>query len=135
MKVRFLFKTAAAAVTGLLATAAMAGDSLGGRVQTTGKEGIGKMMANVGKSGMDSMPFWEMCFYVGAFVFMLLAIFTIYKWRKTRGQDGDLGTAGVFALCAVLAFAVPETMGQGIGTVFGNGAAVVAPQSSGTPNF
>lgn len=135
MKVRSLFKTAAVAVTGLMATAALAGDSLGGRVQTTGKGGFGQMLANAGKSGMDSMPFWEMCFYIGAFVAMGMAIWTIYSWRKTRGQEGDLQTAGIYAFCAVLAFAVPETMGNGIATFFKDGAAVVAPSSSNTPSF
>lgn len=135
MKVRCLFKTAAIAVSGFFITFAAAADGLGSRVPTTGTEGLGKKLGNVGRSGMDSMPFWEMCFYIGAFVAMGMAIVTIYKWRKTRGQEGDLGTAGVFALCAVLSFAVPETMGTGITTFFGSKAAVVAPQTSNTPTF
>jgi cation transport ATPase len=135
MKVRSIIKISAAALSSLLANAVMAGDSLGGRVQTTGKEGFGKMLANAGKSGMDSMPFWEMMFYIGAFIAMGMAIYTIYSWKKSRGQEGDLQTAGVYALVAVLAFAVPETMGNGIATFFGNGAAVVAPSSSGSPSF
>lgn len=94
--------------------------------------GFGQVSRNVNSSLAGGASLFEGVLYLFAIVFLCLFIFTLVKWKKSDGREGNPGLIAVYLIAAVLCIAGPTVLGGGITTIFGSGQVqtVRAPQPS-----
>lgn len=118
--------------TGLIGLGAMVATQLAmaqsfNNIPTNGPT-LGKMSKNVSNSLVDGASALEAFLYLMGIVFMVLFIFTLVKWKKSDGREGNMGLIAVYLIACVCCLAAPTLMGSGIVTIFGNtGVQTVKP--------
>lgn len=97
---------------------------------------LGTMSKNISTSFIDGASAVESFLYLAGIIFICLFIFTLVKWKKTDGQQGNPGLIGVYLVASVFCMAAPTLMGAATGSLFGSGTVTnVKPAGSSTPVF
>lgn len=82
---------------------------------------LGKVSKNTASSLVDATSALEAVLYVGAVFFIVMFIFSLVKWKKSDGREGNPGLIAIYLVAGVLCIAAPTLMGGGLATLFGGG--------------